>query len=200
MKGWACMCMERKADIEQRIFVMLIPEHPTVELAKQFQEEVNRKYGLYRILPTLHITLESIYVNDEDDIDQAVRVVDEVCRELDSFPIVVNGFACFGPPYKSVQLHVVKTPPLVALYENLHRRLAQAGLRLREYPEGVQFHMTIASPCFAEREWTLEEYSQACEELKSLSVHSGFVLKHLEMWYPKVEPEKRLLACFLLRH
>lgn len=193
------MCVDRKTDINQRIFVMLIPEHPTAQLAKQFQEEVNRKYGLYRILPTLHITLESIYVYSEEEIETAVRVVDEICRDLQPFPIHVKGFACFGPPYKSVQLHVVKTPPLAELYEKLHQQLIQAGLRLKEYPDEVQFHMTIASPCFAEREWSFDEYSQACEELKSLTVHSGFLLKHLEIWYPEVEPDQRLLACFLLR-
>lgn len=192
------MCGERKADINRRIFVMMIPEHPTVKLAQQFQEAVNRKYGIYRVLPSLHITLESIYVSDDADIDTAVRVVGEVCQDLQPFPITIHGFACFGPPYKSVQLHVIKTQPLAELYERLHRQLKEAGLKVMEYPDGVRFHMTVASTCFAEREWSFEEYSQACEELKSLPVHSGFLLKHLEIWYPEVDAGKRLLACFLL--
>lgn len=190
--------MTAEIELNQRIFLMLIPEHPTYDMAKQFQEEVNEKYGLYRILPKLHITLESIYVESDDDIGRATWAIHQVCHKIKSFPIYVNGFACFGPPYKSVQFHVTKTAPLLDFYTTLHARLQGMGLKVKEYPEGVQFHMTIASAAFADREWTEEEYTQACSRLKHLPIHSGFVLKHLELWHPTLDENKKVLAKFWL--
>lgn len=184
----------------ERIFLMILPEHPTYQVARKFQEEVNQKYRLYRVLPTLHITLESFYVESDEDLQQAIQAIQKTCEDLKPFPIRVNGFACFDPPYKSVQLHVVKTAPLQQLYNQIHTRLKEMGYEVMEYPEGVQFHMTIASACFADREWSEEEYHQACEELKSLSVHSVFVFEGLELWYPELEPDERLIHKFDLRH
>lgn len=184
----------------ERIFLMILPEHPTYEVARKFQEEVNQKYQLYRVLPTLHITLESFYVESDEDQKRAIGAIQETCRELKPFSIRVNGFACFDPPYKSVQLHVVETLPLTQLYNQIHSRLKEMGYEVMEYPEGVQFHMTIASACFADREWSNEEYQQACEELKSLSVQSVFTFKGLELWYPELEPDARLIHEFELKH
>lgn len=184
--------------MKDRIYLVLIPEYPTAQIARFLQEEVNKRYGLYNILPTLHITLDSFYAKAAEENAKVVAALQEICLKLEPFPIIVDGFACFGPPYKSVQLHVVKTPPLKALYDEVHSKLQDLGFQVQEFPEGVQLHMTIASICFASREWSYAEYAQACQELQGISLESGFTLQRLELWYPELDPEKRLLASFEL--
>ena len=184
--------------MEDRIFLVLIPEYPTAQIARLLQEEVNRKYQLYTVLPTLHITLDSFFSKGGAENARAVEAIGQICAEIDPFPIIVKGFACFGPPFKSVQLHVEQTSPLVSLYKKVHTRLKELDFRVREYPEGVKLHMTIASTCFAEREWSYEEYTVACQELRSLPLESGFMLQRLELWYPEIDPAERLLASFTI--
>ncbi len=182
----------------EQIFLMLIPEYPTLAVAKEFQEAINRRYHLYSIVPDLHITLESIAIRDDRDVEIAKKLIREICHNVEPFPIVIDGFACFGPPYKSVHLHVTKTEPLVNFYQKIHSSLEQVGLVVREYPEGVIFHITIASSCFPGRNWSEEEYHQVCEELQQLPLESGFILNDLELWYPAVNREEKLVERFTL--
>lgn len=183
----------------QRIFLILVLEYPTDEIAHQFQKVINQKYHLYKVLPEQHITLESIYFTDERDIELAKKIIGKNCRELQPFPITISGFACFGPPYKSVHLNVVKTEPLDQLYQRIHTDLKDNRLEVREYPEGVHFHITIASSCYPGRNWSEKEYLYVCSELKKIPVESGFILHSLELWYPKLDSQERLIERFNLK-
>lgn len=183
----------------QRIFLVLVLEYPTDEIAHQFQIAINQKYNLYQILPEQHITLESIFFSSQKDIDLAKRVIGVTCKEIKPFPIIISGFACFGPPYKSVYLNVVKTEPLDELYQKIHSDLKEKHLEVKEYPEGVQFHITIASSCYPGRNWSESEYLHVCRELKKIPIESGFVLNSLELWYPKLDSEERLIERFNLK-
>ncbi|MCK4260306.1 MAG: 2'-5' RNA ligase family protein [Halanaerobiales bacterium] len=185
-------------DIYQQVFLVIIPEPPTKRIAKQIQREVNQKYNLYEVLPELHVTLETVTITRKEEIDLLIWAIDEIARKIIPFPIKINDFACFDPPYKSVYLNVIKTEPLIHLYQQVQSRFKKLGFMVKEYPEGIHFHMTIASKTFADREWSNNEYRQACEELKSLSVESDFVFKSLELWYPDLDPERRILARFPL--
>ena len=183
----------------ERIFLILVLEYPTDEIAHLFQTAINQQYHLYQILPEQHITLESIFTSEEKDIDLAKKVISFNCKDIKPFPIVINGFACFGPPYKSVHLNVVKTEPLDELYQKIHSALKDHHLEVREYPEGVQFHITIASSCYPGRNWSESEYLHVCKELKKIPIESGFILNSLELWYPKLNTEERLIERFNLK-
>ncbi len=182
--------------MEKQVFLVIIPEHPTYELAKQIQKEVNQKYRLYQVLPELHVTLETITVKTEEEIDLIIRLIQENIYNFKPFLIKINGFACFDPPFKSVYLNVVKTDSLIQFYNQIHSCFKEFGLEVKEYPDGIQFHMTIASRILADREWSSDEYQQACQELKSFSVKSDFIFKSLELWNLDLDPKRRLLARF----
>ena len=87
---------------------------------------------------------------------------------------------------------------LIDLYNRIHLKLKSLGIEVKEYSEGINFHMTIASKTLAKREWSLVEYKKACEELKCLYLKSGFVFKCLELWYPDLREDKRLVERFEL--
>ena len=183
---------------KEQIYLMLIPEYPTKEIASWFQREINDQFGLYRVLPELHITLDSFFTEKANDLKRAIDLIGEICLNYSPFFIYIDGFACFDPPYKSVYLHVKKTEPLVKFYESIHDSLKDEGFSVVEYPEGVCFHITIASISFADRERSVREYYNVCKKLKSIPLKSAFKLKCLELWYPELDPEKRLLNRFSL--
>ena len=99
--------------------------------------------------------------------------------------IYIDGVSCFGPPYKSVNIHVCSTPYLQQFSQSIHQAAAQAGMDYENFGGQWQYHISLANSAFAKREWTDAEYCLACNILKRMDFNAHFQIEQMQLWYPR---------------
>jgi len=167
--------------------VGLIPE-PVKSHIFEYQKKLSALYELYdKKYPELHVTLARLNYENIHEVTRFSAVLGNILPAMEPQTVEIQGIHCFGPPFKSVSLHVKTTPGLKNLSDTIISAGKQEGLSC-EYPfETWEYHITIASPTFAKREWLESEYQQACILLKSLNINESFLMDHIQLWHPVME-------------
>jgi 2'-5' RNA ligase len=167
-----------------------IPENIREHMAI-YQKRFSLMYGLYEDkYPELHITLAKLSYNDENDVKCLIGKLGEVLKGQRMIYTEIKGICCFDPPYKSVNFHVETNPELQGLTRVIIENAQYCGIAHQSLVYPWQYHISIANPAFAKREWSDAEYKQACTLLKNEEYNQGFMMKAVELWYPSAENYK----------
>jgi 2'-5' RNA ligase len=163
--------------------VALIPNHIKNQLSK-YQKEISNIYGLYDEYPELHITLSKLVYNDEEQIFKLISILNHNLASQKPFPVEINGASCFNPPYKSVNIHVIKNEHLI----NISKIIDDSALGFNITPADTykdrEYHISIANPNFAKKDWSDKEYEEACHLIQGKDIHKEFIIDTIQMWYP----------------
>jgi len=187
-------------NLEEKRFLVAIPKGKLLSVAEAIQIELNNKFSIYDSkLPPLHVTIEHIRVTRDEDLKEAANIIDGVCERHAPFELRINGFSFFGPPYKSINLHVEKTNALARISREIHKHLQQKGLSSRPFREEWEFHISLINTVFANREWTEAEFKDAKELVMKWHVNMTSQVEYLELWRPKFKPNLEVDRVFLLR-
>jgi hypothetical protein len=167
------------------LYVMgLIPE-PIKSRVLQYQKHLSQVYNIYgEYCPEPHITLGKILYDNPCEIAPLIAGLGTAFRGTRPVKVCINGTSCFGPPYKSVNLHNEPTLGLKSLSALIADTAKASGLTPRDQPGGWQYHISIANPAFAKNEWSESEYEKACEILKKEDFHESFLLNQIQLWHP----------------
>lgn len=174
--------------MKKELYVVgLIPE-PAKSYIFEYQKKLSALYGLYdNKYPELHVTLARLNYENPNEVVKLCSSLDSVLSVIQPETVEVQGISCFGPPFKSASLHVNTTPGLKNISDLIINTAKQVGLS-SQYPFGTwQYHITVASPIFARRDWSESEYGLACKLLESSKISISFVMDQVQLWHPVME-------------
>lgn len=163
--------------------VALLPNHIKNQLSK-YQKEISNIYGLYDEYPELHITLSKLIYNDEEQIFNLISTLKYKLSGQKPFPVEIDGASCFSPPYKSVNIHVIKNQYLINLSKIIDDSAAEFNMAPTDTYKDREYHISIANPNFAKKDWSDKEYEEACYLLQGKDIHRQFLIDTLQIWYP----------------
>jgi len=148
------------------------------------QKALCEKYNLFRPesnLPKLHITLEIITDPNLYDLDISLK---NIIKDYTKFEFKLNGVICFDPPYKSVNLNIKNKGTIYELSKNINSNLNLQGFNVRKHIEDWNLHISLANTTFADREWSNNEYTSACNLAKEENFSKTITVDAVELWKP----------------
>ncbi|MGI6037883.1 MAG: 2'-5' RNA ligase family protein [Limnochordia bacterium] len=178
-----------------RLYLVAIPQGELLEYALRAQGLLAQRYGLYRRLPRLHVTLEMLPALSPAQLTRAIYIIDEICGNTQRLALESRGFQCFPQPHRAMVLTIHEDEALGELRAGLQRELGNMSLT-RDYPDW-QLHITIASTLYAAQPWDHDQYEELCALMPRGSVQKGYC-EHLELWKSTIHPEPEILARFSL--
>jgi hypothetical protein len=166
-------------------YIVAVPEGPVMERLRELQALLSRRFAMYiEPFPSLHITV-GVFARDADE-KHALDVLDELSSRCRRFRVRVAGKQCFSEPFLSVGV-AVQSDTLSYLAGCLEGRLWQEGLSPRSFARW-DFHISLVSPHFARRQWSLQEFQLACRMLENINPAGFCTLDRLELWEPDFPP------------
>ncbi|WP_129596523.1 2'-5' RNA ligase family protein [Anaerophilus nitritogenes] len=179
--------------MENMVFLVAIPKGPLYNCCVKIQRSLWKEYDLGKdLLPQIHLTIDGFYYKDEKEINEIQKKLERILLESSPFEIRSNGFGYIPSPHKCITLHIVKTEELKNIYSFIHKSMQENGFRVREFsPEEMIFHISLAG--IHGREWSEEEMKQAWEKVRKFQFIESSLIDHLELWYPNLNPKKRLI-------
>lgn len=183
--------------MNEYLYLVIVPYGPLLEQARRLQEQLNMKFYLYQEnLPPLHITVDAFYGENTKQLQQAVDLLKLLCAEVKPFTIEADGFSAFSYPYKTINVHINKSPALKHFHQLIHDGLLTAGVETRSItPDEVIFHMTLVGATSG-RNWSGREFMQAWRWIRDKSFYHTLEVRSLELWYPQFQPELKVAARF----
>ena len=164
---------------------------------ENIQRYLSDKYNLYTDLPTLHLTLEII--EDPYDIVKLSAVISNIVKEYKPFSIKIDGALCFDSPFKSVNLKVENQGILKELIYKLNSTLKQNGFNVRENLELWDTHISLANTNFSLRNWSNDEYEEACLLALKDNFHQLSIITKVELWKPINNKSEMVISSFQLK-
>lgn len=181
---------ESRLETMEKYYLVALPEDRILKRALQLQKEFSRRYRVYQEpFPPLHVTLGILYIPRGRELAAASRLLTPLLQRHLPFRLKVKGSSCFPPPYKSVNLKVVSPRKLRHISRQVSKALQPAGIKCHPM-EDWDYHISLVNTVFAVREWTEEEYLEACELLGQEKLHLSCRIRHVQLWYPEFPPLK----------
>ncbi len=187
--------------LKNKLFLVAIPSGKLLYEAQSIQAKLNDKYKLYNPfhLPPLHVTIDHLSIEDEEDYYKATQIIQKICDKTPAFNLSVNGFSFFYTPHKSINLYVEKTTKLKNLAGEIHTILNREKLSNRPDYTEWEFHISLINTVFASRDWSDEEFSQALEYVKQWDLNLNCRIEWLELWKPQYKPQLIIEEFFPLK-
>lgn len=179
-----------------KYYIVALFDENTYKHLEKIQMELSKKYNLYSKLPKLHITLEVI---DEPDINKLQEIISNILKDHKKFQVEINDVICFDPPYKSVNLKVNEGGIITDLSKNFNKTLRAHNFNVRDNIEDWDLHISIANTNFSSREWSQEEFVQACTLLKSQKCNFLGTIEKIQLWSPINDSDKMIIHSYELK-
>lgn len=162
---------------------------------QKLQEQISSTFNMYeKPYPVLHLTVGVLgYCHD---IERVFPVLEDVFASFRRFNVRVQGNRCFNAPYLSVGV-AVDSQPLSFLAGRLEGALYNAGFSPLSFARW-DFHISLVSPLFASRQWSIPEFVRACHTVDRCAPSGDCEIQRLELWEPEFPP-LTVLAQFMLR-
>ncbi|MDK2822802.1 MAG: hypothetical protein PWQ67_675 [Clostridia bacterium] len=184
----------------EQFFLVVVPEDQVKSKALEIRNKINRRFQIYGgFKPALHTTVEVIKPQNSEDLSKAKAIIKQISKQFRPFTLEVTGFNFFPPPFKAITLAINKNNEIEILSSLIYEALAEKGMIGREDLRSWKFHITVASPFGAVREWSVEEFDLACEMIKDEPVCEKCIIDRLELWRPIFDPQKMCEATFPLK-
>ncbi len=173
---------------DQAYYLVALPRGEVMHWAAIFQQELAERYGVYdKPYPPLHITVGIIYPENEQELQKAARLLDELFSRAVPFPVTITSASCFAPPYKSLNLSVERNAALEAITSKTYELLQTHGISAQAMQDW-DFHISLVNRIFARRELTGEEFQEACRMLQDISLSLTCDIQKIQLWSPAFPP------------
>jgi len=173
-----------------KYYLAALPEERVLETALNLQQKFSKKYRVYQEpFPPLHVTVGILYIPREQGLKEAVNLLEPILTPQLPFRLSVKGTSCFPPPYKSVNLQVTSSRKLRRLSRQAMKALEPAGIQCHPM-EAWDYHISLVNTVFAAREWTEEEYLEACRLLREKKIRLACQVRRIQLWSPEFPPLK----------
>jgi 2'-5' RNA ligase len=179
-----------------KYYLVAILDDDSYLYVEKIQKNLSKKYRLYHDLPTLHITLDTI---SDPDIEKLSTIITDIIKPYKKFKVSVNGIICFDPPTKSVNLKIDEQGYIIRLVNKINSTLLDRGFIVREGTENWDLHISLANTNFADRDWSISEFTEACEHTKQDNIKTLLKIERLELWKPINNKKKMLVKSFPLK-
>lgn len=179
-----------------KYYLVALFDKNTYKRLEKIQIELSNKYNLYSKLPKLHITLEII---EDPNLDKLQEIISNILKDYKKFQVKIKDVICFYPPYKSVNLKVDEEGPITDLSKFFNKILGDHKFNVRDNIKDWDLHVSIANTNFSSREWSREEFVQACTLLKSQKCDFWGTIEKIELWSPINDYDKMIIHSYQLK-
>lgn len=182
------------------LYLVAIPTGPVLGIAKEIRDKINEEFEIYsHPEPALHLTVEVLKIENNEDLEESIKIISSITKEFSPFTLEVKGFEFFSAPHKAITLAVKENYFVENLSYIIHQKLQAKGLTSRENISDWKFHITLAGLFGAKRQWSEEEFYRASEFVKDTFVQGRCVIEHLELWRPVVSSDQKIIQKFELK-
>jgi 2'-5' RNA ligase len=187
-----------RIQMENMIFLVTIPKGALYHCCKKIQESLWKEYDLgMDMLPEIHLTIDAFYYESLEELEKIKIALHEIISKIEPFEVRANGFGYIPHPHNCITLHIVKTEELKNIYTLIHKEMKEKGFKVRDFrPEEIVFHITLAG--IHGREWSEEESLEAFNKMREFKLKEMAFVNELELWYPELDPEKKLISRMML--
>lgn len=179
-----------------KYYIVALFDGESYEQMEFVQKKLCKKYKLYKNVPTLHITLESV---EDPDMDKLSKVIGDILKPYKKFKVESNGVICFDPPYKSVNLKIENKGYIFRLMRKFNDSLKLHGFNVRQNIDNLDLHVSLANSNYAIREWSGSEYAAACDSTKKDGFYKIAKIDRIEIWKPINNKKDMVVKSFPLR-
>jgi len=184
----------------EQLYLVAVPKKSLIDLAQRLRNQINDNFQIYGdFQPALHVTVEVVKIQDNTDLYKAKEIIRRISKQFSPFSLEVTGFVFFPPPYKAITLAIKKNNEIEILSGLIYEALREQGMIGREDLHSWKFHITLASPFGANREWSAEEFNSACMIVKDAKISGQCLIDTLELWRPVVAPTEMREGIFSLK-
>ena len=189
--------MVQPANLEEEYFIVLTLNYDDLAPAVKIQQIIADKYDLYdeNEAPELHITIDRIA---KKKTTAAKKIISSLTEEIKEIKIEIKNLKCFRHTNNFLILDVKDTPSLTEAAHKIHQKLAQKNISTLEDYTDWKFHITLISNHFADNPIPKFELDQLCLNLDGIPHEISTTAKAIEIWQPKLDPNKKLIASSLI--
>ncbi|KXG77216.1 2'-5' RNA ligase family protein [Thermotalea metallivorans] len=184
--------------MENLVYLVAVPTGKLLHCSRKIQKFLWDKYNLHiDQQPEIHLTMDAVYYENSLELEKLTNALQEILKDIPSFEVMANGFSYIPCPYNCITIHIVKTKELKSIYEHIHEGLIRKGFRVRAFhSHEIIFHISLAG--IYGRPWTEEESQNAWQDVKDFQFQCHSRINELQLWYPDVHSDKKVIAKFQL--
>ncbi len=176
-----------------RYYLVAIPEGELAARAEALQKEFSLRYGVYREpYPPLHVTVAVIDLLPAE-LSRIKPKLAETIKPFLPLQLIALGESCFPEPYKSINISIEHTAELIRLSTAVINLVTGLGYNAVSF-DGWDYHISLVNCNFAAREWSEEEFEEACRRLSQEQLSLSGAARRLELWEPLFPPLKVVAA------
>lgn len=176
-----------------RYYLVAIPEGEMAARAEALQKEFSLRYGIYREpYPPLHVTVAVIELPPAG-LSRLRPKLAEIIKPFLPLQLIAQGESCFPEPYKSINISIKHTPELVQLSAAVINLVTGLGYNAVSF-DGWDYHISLVNCNYAAREWSEEEFEDACRRLSQEKLSFSGTARRLELWEPLFPPLRVVTA------
>jgi 2'-5' RNA ligase len=179
-----------------KYYLVALFDNETYDFMEEVQRNLCRKYRINRNTPAFHITMEVV---GNPDIDKLSKIINDIIKPYKKFKVQINGAICFNPPYKSLNLKVEGKGYIATLVRRINDTLKLHGFEVREDIHEWDYHVALASPNYAAKEWNTSEYSAAFESARKENIFKMAKVDRIELWKQVNNKKEMTVKTFSLR-
>lgn len=179
-----------------KYYIVALFDIQSYKQMETIQKKLCQKYKLYKNIPMLHITLETV---DDPDMEKLTKVIGDMIKPYKKFKVESSGVVCFDPPYKSVNLKIENKGYIYRLMRQFNDTLKLHGFHVRQNIDQWDLHVSLANSNYAIREWSGNEYVAACDSAKKSESYRVAKIDRIEIWKPINNKREMVVKSFPLR-
>lgn len=183
--------------IKVNYYLVALLDKDSYSCFEKIQKRLSLKYDLYDELPVLHITIEVI--QDPQNLDKLRELIRKILANFTELCLNVNGTSCFEAPYKSVNLKVEDNKIFKNLIYEINYLLKKEGFKVRDNIDNWDLHISLANSNFSKRQWSDEEFKEACSLLSKGNIFRTIHISVIQLWCPVNDKTKMVLESYHLK-
>lgn len=179
-----------------KYYLVALFDNESYDFMEELQKNLCRKYKVNRNTPAFHIKMEIL---GDPDVDKLTKIINDILRPYKKFKVQINGAICFSSPYKTLNLKIEDKGYISRLVRRINDRLKLHGFEVREDINEWDFHVNLANPNYASKEWNKKEYFSAFENARKENVIKMARVDRIELWKQINNKKEMTVKTFPLR-
>ena len=161
------------------------------------QKSLSKKYKLYKNLPTLHITLDTV---EDPDLNKLDQVLTKIVKPYSRFKIELTDTMLYDESRKALTLKVVSKGYIKRLARSINDTLKLHGFNVKPAPESPELQLSLLSANHPPREWNKTDSSKGYTITRKNDLIKMPKISRIELWKSTNNKKDMVVKSYPLKH
>jgi len=180
-----------------KYYLVALFDDESTKTIETTQKSLSKKYRLYKNLPTLHITLDTV---EDPDLNKLDQVLSKIVKPYSRFNVELTETMLFDENRQTLTLKVVSKGYIKRLARSINDTLKLHGFNVKPAPENHELQLSLLSANHPPREWNKIDSSKGYNLTKKDDFFRMPKISRIELWKSTNNKKDMVVKSYPLRY